>query len=125
MRERPVRDRVGDPEGFFAISDRTREATAGIADLMPDAENSLRCCAPLARGSPASAAANTWRENMERCAPVDRLLCLHAEWGAVHELAADAVLCQIPGESNCAVAAVPISPRLGSAGCRYEGVLDT
>jgi hypothetical protein len=87
---------LGVPQGFFSIIDRTNEATAGIMDLAPDAEDSLRCCAAVARALLASAAADTWRPAMERCAPADRLLRPHVESGAVHALAADAALCRMP-----------------------------
>jgi hypothetical protein len=87
---------LGVPEGFFTISDRANEATAGLGDLAPDAEDNLRCCAAVARALLASAVANTWRIAMERCAPADRLLRPHIENGSVHAFAADAALCRMP-----------------------------
>jgi hypothetical protein len=87
---------LGVPEGFFTISDRANEATAGIVDLAPDAEDSLRCCAAVARALLASAAADCWRPAMERCAQADRLLRPHVESGTVRALAADAALCRMP-----------------------------
>lgn len=87
---------LGVPEGFLAITDRTRGATVGIADLAPSVEESFRCCAAVARALLASAAANTWRIAMERCAPADRLIRSHVECGNVNALAADAALCRLP-----------------------------
>jgi hypothetical protein len=87
---------LGVPEGFLAIFNPAKEAATGIADLAPSVEDSLRCCAAIARTLLASAAANTWRIAMERCVPTDRLIRPYVQSGRVKALAADAALCRMP-----------------------------
>jgi hypothetical protein len=87
---------LGVPAGFLEVSDRANGATTAITDLGPEAEDSLRCCAAVARALLASAAAKTWRVPIERCAPADRAVRMHIERGNVRALAADAALCRMP-----------------------------